>query len=629
MEAMFLKLLNMSLTAGWLVLAVIVLRILLRRAPKWTRCLLWALVAVRLLLPFSIESALSLIPSAEPLPQEAVLAEHPRLDTGIPPLNTATAPVMERAFAPNPGDSVNPLQIYTALGSWLWLAGAAAMLLYALLSYLRLRRQAAASIPITQDSFLCDAIDSPFILGVLRPRIYLPSGLAEPQQSHVLAHERAHLKRRDHWWKPLGWLLLSVYWFNPLLWPAYFLFCRDIELACDEKVLRELTKEQRIDYSQALLDLARPRAAVSACPVAFGETGVRNRVKSALNYKKPAFWIVLLAILAMIVTAVCLLTDPKKEEKASQELQETAGERGYSMSRGPTIIFQGDAQPVTAPSSSAAPTRIQAVADALEPLMDVSTQPAVLVSRRTLGGEVSGPYPLQNDPNLAHLANMFLTEYAYAGTAPHIDGMEEIRIECPELGWTASAYAALGEDTVELPGAWYFESSEYSGWLTYLSDVGDDGTFYFPSFYGSFRAFAFDMAEYLSFSPELITPNVGQGWLAAAQELAPHCYDAALKVSPGSTYGLSYVTVTRINPEEISEVRRQLDGLGEQDGEVSITVVFVPENERALTLYLAGNTIDYTGSDPSIPPGAYQFSRLCSAKMGDDGNWHLEIMGTG
>ena len=250
MENLFLKLLNMSLSASWLVLAVLMLRLLLKKAPKWVRGVLWALVALRLVCPFSIESTLSLIPSAEPVPQEIVYAAHPRLNTGIPALNAATAPVMESAFSPTPEDSANPLQIWTYIGAWLWLTGVAAMLFYALASCARLRRRVAASIE-RGGVWLCDEIESPFILGIFRPRVYLPSSLTEPQLSHVLAHERAHLARHDHWWKPLGFLLLSVYWFNPVLWMAYHLLCKDIELACDERVYRDMALSARADYSQA------------------------------------------------------------------------------------------------------------------------------------------------------------------------------------------------------------------------------------------------------------------------------------------------------------------------------------------------------------------------------------------
>ena len=350
MEALFLKLLNMSFAASWLVLAVLVLRLVLLRAPKWTRGILWVLVALRLLCPLSIESALSLVPSVEPLPQEILYAAHPRLQTGIPALNTATAPVMESSFAPLTGNSVNPLQVYATLGAWLWLAGVVAMLLYALISYLRLRRRVATSLPLQDNILICDDIESPFILGVLRPRIFLPSSLAEPQLSHVLAHERAHLARHDHWWKPLGFLLLSVYWFNPLLWLSYVLLCRDIELACDEFVYRDMALSERADYSQALLDCSRSRRVIAACPLAFGEADVKGRVKAALHYRKPAFWIIVAAVLVCAVAAVCFLTNPVTSELCLKESVSEKENSHYTVSARLRRVEQGDLSPVLAES---------------------------------------------------------------------------------------------------------------------------------------------------------------------------------------------------------------------------------------------------------------------------------------
>jgi beta-lactamase regulating signal transducer with metallopeptidase domain len=318
MEELFLELLNRGLAASWLVLAAVVLRFALRRAPKRMRGVLWALLAVRLVCPYSVESALSLIPSAEPVPREILYEAHPRLHTGIAVLNTAAAPAMESAFAPQPGASVNPLQVYASIGARLWLAGACVMLGYALWSYLRLRARVAVSIPLRDNIRLCDGIDSPFILGVLRPRVYVPSGLTEPQLSHVLAHERAHLARRDHWWKPLGFALLAVYWFHPALWLAYVLLCRDIELACDERVYRDMALSERADYSRTLLEQSCSRARVAACPLAFGETDVRERVKAALSYKKPAFWVLAAAAVACVVLAVCFLTNPRQKPAAPE-----------------------------------------------------------------------------------------------------------------------------------------------------------------------------------------------------------------------------------------------------------------------------------------------------------------------
>ena len=311
MAAVFLKLLNLSISASWLVLAVLVLRLVSKRSPKWMNVLLWGMVALRLMLPFSIESALSLIPSAETLSPEVVQFDPaPTITSGVELIDNAVNPSLSESFAAAPLASVNLLYVWTYLAGWVWLIGLAAMLLYALVSYLRLRRRVSASIPLRENIYVCDEVASPFILGILRPRIYLPSALDEAQRGSVLSHERAHLARRDHWWKPLGFALLAVYWFNPLLWLAYTLLCRDIELACDERVLCGMDAGQVKDYSSALLACSVPRRMLAACPLAFGEVGVGARVKNALRYKKPAFWVVAASVAVCVVVAVCFLTDP-------------------------------------------------------------------------------------------------------------------------------------------------------------------------------------------------------------------------------------------------------------------------------------------------------------------------------
>ena len=318
MAAVFLKLLNLSISASWLVLAVLVLRLVSKRSPKWMNVLLWGIVALRLVLPFSIESALSLIPSAETVSPVAVQsAPAPTITSGVSVIDNAVNPSLSEHFAAVPTASVNPLYVWTEIAGWVWLIGLGAMLLYALASYLRLRRRVSVSLPIQDNIYLCDAISSPFILGVVKPRIYLPSGLDEVQRQNVLSHERAHLARRDHWWKPLGFALLAVYWFNPVLWLAYTLLCRDIELACDERVIRTMDESAVKTYSTVLLACSMPRKAVITCPLAFGEVGVKERVKNALHYKKPAFWVVAASVAVCVVVAVCFLTSPPTDTDAA------------------------------------------------------------------------------------------------------------------------------------------------------------------------------------------------------------------------------------------------------------------------------------------------------------------------
>ena len=318
MAAVFLKLLNLSISASWLVLAVLVLRLISKRSPKWVNVLLWGIVALRLVLPFSIESALSLIPSAETVSPAAVQFDPaPTITSGVSVIDNAVNPSLSEHFSAVPTASVNPLYVWTEIAGWVWLIGLGAMLLYALVSYLRLRRRVSVSLPIQDHIYLCDAISSPFILGVVKPRIYLPSGLDEVQRQNVLAHEQAHLARRDHWWKPLGFALLAVYWFTPVLWLAYTLLCRDIELACDERVIRTMDESAVKTYSTVLLACSMPRKAVITCPLAFGEVGVKERVRNALHYKKPAFWVVAASVAVCVVVAVCFLTNPPTDTDAA------------------------------------------------------------------------------------------------------------------------------------------------------------------------------------------------------------------------------------------------------------------------------------------------------------------------
>jgi len=332
MSTIFLKILNIGIVAGWLILAVIILRLLLKKAPKWVSCLLWALVAVRLLLPFSVESVLSLVPSSEVIPETIATEQAPVIDSGIRAVNNAVNPVITKNFAPKIEDSVNPLQIAVSVASVVWLAGVAGMLVYSLISYLTLRKRVSASVPVPSEKagakrvFICDEIKSPFILGIFKPTIYIPSSLNEENLQFVIAHETAHLKRHDNLWKPLGFLLLSVYWFHPLCWIAYILLSKDIESACDEKVIKDKDRNYLALYSQALLDCALQRKRISACPLAFGENGVKSRVKGILNYKKPAFWIVIAAILCLIAVTVCFLTNPKKKELPNTVLAKTETE---------------------------------------------------------------------------------------------------------------------------------------------------------------------------------------------------------------------------------------------------------------------------------------------------------------
>lgn len=313
MDDVFLKLVNLSISASWLILAVLVLRVVLKKAPKWVMPLLWGVVALRLVCLFSIESALSLIPSAETIPSEIVTETREPVLYEQATLDIVTNPTLPSAAEVPVGVSRQQAQVDFNIYSVLWLAGMAALLVHALVSAGKLKRKLATAILLRDNIYESEFVDSPFVFGVVKPNIYLPMHMDEGTAAYVIAHERAHLARRDHWWKVLGYLVLALHWFNPLVWVAYILFCRDIELACDEKVVKGLDGAARADYSQALLSCAAPKRAVAACPLAFGEGNIKTRVKSALHYKKPAFWVAAAAVLAVVIMAVCFLTNPRSE----------------------------------------------------------------------------------------------------------------------------------------------------------------------------------------------------------------------------------------------------------------------------------------------------------------------------
>lgn len=313
MDDVFLKLVNLSISASWLILAVLVLRVVLKKAPKWVMPLLWGVVALRLVCLFSIESALSLIPSAETIPSEIVTETREPVLYEQATLDIVTNPTLPSAAEVPVGVSRQQAQVDFNIYSVLWLAGMAALLVHALVSAGKLKKKLATAILLRDNIYESEFVDSPFVFGVVKPNIYLPMHMDEGTAAYVIAHERAHLARRDHWWKVLGYLVLALHWFNPLVWVAYILFCRDIELACDEKVVKGLDGAARADYSQALLSCAAPKRAVAACPLAFGEGNIKTRVKSALHYKKPAFWVAAAAVLAVVIVAVCFLTNPRSE----------------------------------------------------------------------------------------------------------------------------------------------------------------------------------------------------------------------------------------------------------------------------------------------------------------------------
>ena len=313
MNELFLKIINMSISASWLVLAVLILRFVLKKAPKWINVLLWGIVAIRLICPFSFESPLSLIPSAETIPLNIGMDSTPTINSGISAINNAVNPIISQFNTPMAGASINPLQITIGIYEYIWIFGMIALALYTAISYWRLHRKVDTAVRYKDNIFQSENVSSPFVFGIIKPRIYLPFKMNGQDLEHVVAHEHAHIRRKDHWWKPFGFLLLTIHWFNPLMWMAYVLLCRDIELACDEKVIKELGNEQRGDYTQALVACSVNRRMIVACPLAFGEVSVKERVKSVMNYKKPAFWVIIISVIVCVGVAVCFLTNPKQD----------------------------------------------------------------------------------------------------------------------------------------------------------------------------------------------------------------------------------------------------------------------------------------------------------------------------
>ncbi len=327
MNELFLKIINMSISASWLILAVLILRLVLKKAPKWVNVLLWGIVAIRLICPITIESPISLIPNTIGNGElvsnwmddyiDDIDIHHPdsvyydaAIGAGREPISDGEGGYYVVTKHDQLGEPATIENTVMPVLSVVWASGMVVFALYTFISYFRLRRKLDTAVLCRDNIYQSENVSSPFVLGIIKPKIYLPFKMDSQDLEHVVAHEQAHIRRKDHWWKPLGFLLLTIHWFNPLMWLAYVLLCRDIELACDEKVIKELGNEQRADYTQALVACSVNRRMIAACPLAFGEVGVKERVKSVMNYKKPAFWVIILAVIACVGVAVCFLTNP-------------------------------------------------------------------------------------------------------------------------------------------------------------------------------------------------------------------------------------------------------------------------------------------------------------------------------
>lgn len=319
MGDLFVSVLNMSISAAWVLLAVLLLRLIFKKAPKRITVLLWCIVGLRLIMPFSVESIFSLIPSNETV-SKAWDSPRPNLNSGITVIDNGVNNYLEGHYFEGVTRPAGHFTDITTIAAAAWLIGTAALLIYTAVSFFRLKKGLRTAVLLRDNIFQSEKISSPFVFGIIKPKIYLPFGITERNAESVILHEQAHISRRDYLWKPLGFLLLCVHWFNPLMWLAYVLFCRDIEFACDERAIGLLNTDKRADYSEALLNCSAGRHMLFAYPPAFGEVGVKSRVKSVLNYKKPAFWLAAAAVIAGIAASVCLLTSPKTGSSRSDSL---------------------------------------------------------------------------------------------------------------------------------------------------------------------------------------------------------------------------------------------------------------------------------------------------------------------
>lgn len=320
---LFIKVLNMSIAANWLVPAVLLLRFFFKRTSyKRILPVFWAFVGLRLILPFSIETVFSLIPSSQTISPDIMMDPSPAIDSGIPSFNNLVNPVITQIFTPEPIASANPLQIITPFLALLWTLGMTVMLVYMSVSYLRLNGKVRTAVLLRDNICQSENISSSFVLGMIHPRIYLPFNIAENAMPSVIAHEQTHIRRHDHWHKPIGFLLLTLHWFNPMIWIAYILFCRDLELACDEQVIKDMNTEQRTDYMQALLSCSLSHRSFSICPPAFGEISVKVRVKYIINYKRSSHRTIIAAVIVCLVLVICFLTNPVHEHITNPSVQE-------------------------------------------------------------------------------------------------------------------------------------------------------------------------------------------------------------------------------------------------------------------------------------------------------------------
>ena len=322
MSHLFTNVLQASFYGSIVIALVFVLRLVLKKAPRWTICLLWLLAAIRLLFPFDIPSSISLQPDMAQLQQiQSEITQDPIGQAApiepdnvvFPDRDNVQIVIQDNAVM----EEVHRVIDWNSIAALVWVIMASGMALYSVLAYLRLRYRVREAVKVYDNVYECSGLDTAFVLGYLWPRIYIPMGLQNPK--YIVDHERAHIRRGDHWFKLLMFGALAIHWFNPLVWAAYLCTCKDLEMACDERVVRDMSLDQRKAYSAALLACSASHRTFAACPVAFGEVSVKSRILGVLNYRRPRFWICLIAVLAIVFVAVCFLTTPEQEKEIPEQ----------------------------------------------------------------------------------------------------------------------------------------------------------------------------------------------------------------------------------------------------------------------------------------------------------------------
>lgn len=462
MEELFRVVLNMSLTGAFVILAVMLLRLPLKKAPKWISYALWAIVLFRLLCPVSFESPFALLPSAEVVPS-AILSAEPAIQSGVKAVDEALNPVLMQALSPEAGASANPVQVIFSSWGWVWAAGVFGMLLYALIDTLRFYTRIRFATRVCDQVFVSDRIDTAFVFGLIRPRIYLPAGLSEEQCAHILRHESTHIRRLDHVSRPLAFLALALHWFNPLVWLAYRLSGRDMELSCDESVLKQAGNDIRKAYSETLLTVSTRRSGLLA-PLAFGENNTKGRIKNVLHYKKPVFWVLLLALVAAVAIGLSLLANPVQEEGLPVEDPQGGLTASYSLTH---MGETGEIFSMPAPLPDEGEFLAKAIImdyvakSSVFPGVDVAGLTDYYVIRQNLSGEIHDYYAFQIDGIAVLQSKDFgvysrISDELYAQLAAFMQGLSTE----PDDAGTALDASALAQSQSERLSAHLKEFSE-------------------------------------------------------------------------------------------------------------------------------------------------------------------------